>query len=321
MRLLKMKEKINSSIEQSLITSTVYIRWIAIIAIGGILLSGVTFVQSGEAAIVLRFGKLIGDTPAEQVHQPGLHFNLPFIIDKVIRVPVRKVQEVKIDGLYMDDYFEDIAKTGYALTGDENVVLLDAALKYKIIDPVKYVLEVEQPEINLKELATSVLTREIASMCVDDVLVKQKMELSRRVLIDAQKRADQIGLGVQLVAIEFTHIQPPHEVKDEFDLVTGTYVRNETMLQEAGRYKEKVIPEAVAERDSMIQQAKSYKVERIAQAKSDVAQFYGVIGEYRENTDVVHQRLYREKVENIMKKVAGKVFVPKGEGGENIILP
>lgn len=316
-----MKIKIDSAIEESLRTASGYVKWMAIVVIVGILLSGITFVQSGEVAIVMRFGKLVGDTPAEQVRQPGLHFSLPFIIDKVVRIPVQKVQEVKIDGLYTSYYIGNITNTGYALTGDNNVVLIQSYLKYKIADPIKYTVEVENPELSLKELATSAITQEVAAMAVDDVLIKQKMELASRVLIETQKKADQIGLGVRLVALEFTDLRPPYEVKEAFDLVNSTYVQKETLLQDAKKYKEKLIPKAVAQRDSLIQKANSYKIQRIAQAKTDVAQFYGVIEEYKKNSGIVHERLYREKVENIMKKIAKTVLIPEGKNGENIILP
>jgi membrane protease subunit HflK len=316
-----MQEKVNFSIEQSLNTIVRYTRWIAIVIISGILLSGVAFIQPGEVAIVFRFGKLVGNTYVDQVRQPGLHIMLPYLVDKVVRIPVRKIQEVKIDGMYTDSYFTDVTTTGYALTGDTNIVVLDAVLKYKVIDPLKYVLEVTEPEKVLKELTLCALTREISSFLVDDVLTKQKKELASYVLANAQERADKLSLGVQLIALEFNRLQPPQEVKAEFDLVTSTYVHKETMIQEAKSYQEKIIPEAVAESDSMIQKARSYKAERIAQAKSDVAQFYGVIKEYQKNPLIVHERLYREKVESIMRKVANKVLIPKGENGENIILP
>jgi membrane protease subunit HflK len=316
-----MKVKIDSAIEQSLRTASGYLKWMALAVAIGILLSGIIFVQSGEVAVVMRFGKLVGNTPAEQIRQPGLHLNLPFIIDKVIRVPVKKVQEVKIDSLYTKGFIDNITNSGYALTGDNNVVLLKSVLKYKITDPIKYVIGVENPELSLKEMATAALTREIAAMAVDDVLTKRKMELASQALRETQIKADQIGLGVQLIALEFTDLQPPYEVKDAFDLVTSTYVQKETMIQEAKKYQEKMIPEAVAKRNTLIQTANSYKVGRIAKAKSDVAQFYGVIAEYKKNPGMVRERLYCEKVENIMKKVAKKVLVPKGEGGENVILP
>jgi membrane protease subunit HflK len=287
----------------------------------GILFSGITFVQSGEIAIVMRFGKLVGGTPAEKVRQPGLHFGLPFIIDKVIRIPVQKIQEVKIDNLYSISYIDNITDTGYALTGDNNVVLIQAVLKYKIADPIKYAIEIEKPELCLKEITTSLITKELASMFIDDVLTKRKMELASRVLMETQKKADQIGLGVQLVGVEFTDLRPPYEVKNAFDLVNGTYVKKETLLQEAKKYKEKLIPEAVAERDSLIQKAHSYKIQRISQARADVAQFYGVIEEYKQNSGIVRERLYREKIEKIMKTIEKTVLIPEGGNGENIILP
>jgi membrane protease subunit HflK len=316
-----MQEKVKFSFEQSLNTIVNYVRWISIVIIAGILLSGVIFVQPGEVALIFRFGKLVGNTYTEKVRQPGLHIMFPYLIDKVVRIPVRKIQKIKIDGMYTDGYFQDYTNAGYALTGDTNIVVLDAVLKYKVIDPLKYVLEIMEPKKVLKELTLCALTQEISSFSVDDVLTKQKKELASYVLANAQERADELNLGVQFVALEFNSLQPPQRVKAEFDLVTSTYVQMETMIQEAKSYQKKIIPEAVAESDSMIQKARSFKAERIAQAKSDVAQFYGVINEFQKNPQVVHERLYREKVESILRKVANKVILPKGENGENIVLP
>jgi membrane protease subunit HflK len=316
-----MKKKIDDIIEQSLKTASVYIKWMAVMVLVIILLSGVTFIKPGEVAMVRRLGKLVGDTKAEQIHQPGLHFNLPFLIDKVVRVPIQKVHEIRIDSLYTLGNISDITETGYALTGDDNIVLLDAVLKYKIIDPIQYAFGIENPELNIKEIATGAMTQEVASTGVDDILTKKKMEIGNGILQAAQQSADQIGLGIQVIAIEFITLQPPQEVKDVFELVTGTSVQNETMIQEAMKYKEKVILEATAERDSLIQRAKASKIERIAQANFEVAQFYGVIKEYQKNPQVVRRRLYREKVENILQDVAKTVLAPEGANSENIIIP
>ena len=316
-----MDEKLNESLEKTLKTVSVYLRWIALLVVVALLLSGVTFVQSGEVALIFRFGKLVGDVPSEQIHESGLCFAFPYMIDKVVRVPVKEIKQMEIDGLFTDGSIKDITKTGYALTGDKNIVLANAVLKYKIKDPIQYTITINSPEKMLKEIVTSALTQQIASMQVNGVLTEQKKELVSKVLEQAQGDADNIGLGVQLVALEFSKLQPPNEVKASFDLVTSTYVENETLLQKAKSYHEKTISQATAQRNAMIQRENSNKAATIAGAKSDVAQFNGVIDEYNKNPEIVKERLYREKVETIMEKVARKIIVSEDENGTNIVMP
>ena len=55
-----------------------------------IVFSGVRSVKSGNVALIFRFGELVGDTYEEQVHEPGLLFAFPYIIDEVVIVPVAK---------------------------------------------------------------------------------------------------------------------------------------------------------------------------------------------------------------------------------------
>ena len=59
-------------------------------------LSGITIVKPDEVAVVLRWGRLVGDTPALQQHGPGLLFAFPRPMDEVVRVQVKHVWEVPV---------------------------------------------------------------------------------------------------------------------------------------------------------------------------------------------------------------------------------
>ena len=99
------------------------------------LLSGITIVKPDEVAVILRWGRLVGSTPALQEHGPGLLFALPQPVDEVVRVQVKRVSEVQVMTL-MDTAGEgddddeetnaDLSSLnplqGYAITGDHNIV-------------------------------------------------------------------------------------------------------------------------------------------------------------------------------------------------------
>ena len=55
--------------------------------------SGVRIIDTGNVAVILRFGKLVGDSYDEQVHEAGLLLAFPYIIDEVITVPTGSVIE------------------------------------------------------------------------------------------------------------------------------------------------------------------------------------------------------------------------------------
>ncbi len=58
---------------------------------------GSPIVKPDEVAVILRWGRLVGDTPALQEHGPGLLFAFPRPIDRVVRVPVKHVWEVPVE--------------------------------------------------------------------------------------------------------------------------------------------------------------------------------------------------------------------------------
>lgn len=108
-------------------------------------LSGITIVKSDEVAVILRWGRLVGETAALQTHGPGLLFALPEPIDQVVRVQVKKVSEVSVGTLIAspDDEEENDSSTlspfqGYAITGDHNVVQLDMVARYRVREPAEW---------------------------------------------------------------------------------------------------------------------------------------------------------------------------------------
>ena len=137
--------KKNDLFSQILIQVTKYLRILVILVLLGICLSGVRIVKSGNVALILRFGQLVGDTYEEQVHEPGLLLAMPYIIDEVILVPTGSVIEQSVTTYYTEDR-GDTTRGGYVVTGDENIAVLSASVKYVIEDPVAYALNVSQVE-------------------------------------------------------------------------------------------------------------------------------------------------------------------------------
>ena len=187
-----------------------YFKWILFVAAVLILCSGIVRVDSNEEAIVLRFGSLVGDTREEQILKPGLHFTLPFFVDEVIKVPVQSVKELTVTThMTNGNSLKNLYESGYLLTGDNNIVLLSANVKYKITDPVAYALYIGDVDCTINGVVSGVLTETVCSMYVDQVLTTDRTALAETAKSASQSELDQLQVGVTVTNVEFSQIVPP----------------------------------------------------------------------------------------------------------------
>lgn len=304
-------------------TAIRYCKWLIAILAVAIACSGIRVVNNSEVAVVLRFGRLVGDTREEQVHQPGLLLAFPYVIDEVVKVPVGRIQEVSVTthSASADPTYADIESTGYLITGDENILHVDATVKYKITDPVEYALHSQDPAAVINGIVSGAMTSRAASKSVDGLLTDQKEEFAGQVAAQSQEIMDGMRLGVEIVSLEFKSITPPSSLKYHFDQVNAAYVEKETLIQQANQYREKVVPEAKAAADKLVSEAQVAQHDRLNRANDHAAEFYGLFQEYQQNRDVVYQRVFREKVSRIFNQMGGKIVVPEGQSTPRIFLP
>lgn len=306
----------NNLFTDILTTVTKYLKVLVVIVVAGIFLSGIRVVKSGEVALVLRFGKLVGDTYEEQVHEPGLLLAFPYIIDEVIMVPTSNVMEQSVTTYYAEGAF---TKTGtYVITGDQNIAVMSASAKYMVSDPVAYALNVKDiPSVINASVSTSMLT-EAAGYDVDDLLTTEKDTFARQTMRRAQEKLDKAGVGITLVTVELTKVAMPAEVRLIYDEVNAATVQAATTLENARNYRANLIPQAEGETATLIAAANADQAERLSAADKALTEFWGLLEEYTQNPEVVKTRVLNAKVTKLMQSI-GKVRVVQ-DGETKIIL-
>lgn len=301
------------------------LRWGGLLAVLVVFGSGITIVKQDEVALRLRFGRLTGETAADQVHGPGLLVSFPYLIDEVVRVPVKRVREMTIDALRSRNALAfkrvDITRDGYALTGDHNLMQPAVLLKYQISDPVAWALKIQEPETHVLDAVVAALTRTLAEMQVDAVLVEGKRYLATAARQRAQAALDRGGHFVTLVALEFTSLQPPVQVAQYFNDVQKAIVEKKTLEEKARGYEEQEIPMAEAERDNLVNEAEAYRADQMADAEGEAEAFLNLLAEYRKNPDVVWRRIYLEAMEELISRLGSKNLLPPGLKAYHIFLP
>lgn len=145
-----------------------------------IVASSVKIIREYKRAVIFRLGRLLG------VKGPGLFFIIP-IIDKVVVVDLRtKVIDVSKQRL---------------ITKDNVTVDVDAVVYYRVSDPQKAIVQVEDYRDATKLLAQTTL-RDILGQVELDYLLSQRDELNKRLQKVLDVSTDPWGIKVAGVTIK-----------------------------------------------------------------------------------------------------------------------
>jgi len=148
----------NKSLAEALRISFFVLKIGIAIVILWFLASGVFIVGVNEAAVKLRFGRIVG-TKADRIIKKGIHWAWPSPIDEIVKFPVEKLEVIRLSSFWYEASPEEIKEgrqqrlgkvgftKGYTLTGDLNILHSTWEIYYKISDPVKYLTKmyVESP--------------------------------------------------------------------------------------------------------------------------------------------------------------------------------
>lgn len=270
-------------------------------------------VQPEEEAVVIRFGKFITTT------SPGLHFKLPFGIDKVIKVQTTKVHQSEFGYRNLGDgNYRDLPEESLMLTGDLNVADVQWVVQYSISDPYKFLFKSNSAERNIRDVSESIMRRVVGDRLVTDVLTTGRVEIADTAKILMQELLNKYDLGVVIRAVKLQDVNPPDSVKPSFNEVNEAKQEQEKAINQAEEAYNKVIPEARGKADKMIQEAEAYSEEQINRSKGDAAKFREVLEAYKRSPDVTRRRMYIETMEEIFTNMKDVTIVDPSIKG---ILP
>lgn len=295
-----------------LATVTKYFLILVILVMVFIFCSGIRIVDSGNVAVVLRFGKLVGDTREEQIHEPGLLLAFPYIIDEVIMVPTDSVMEQNVTTYYTEPTGKS-ADGAYVITGDQNIAVLSASVKYVVSDPVAYALNVKDIDAVINGAVSTAMLTQAAGTDVDVMLTTGKDAFAAQSMARAMEHLDRIGAGVRLTTLELTNIAMAPEVREVYDRVTSAAIDAATILENAKNHVTTLIPYAQGLAAESISTANAAKATAITEARKKLTEFEGLLDEFYVNPEVVKTRVYSEKVSKILDSIGSIRVVQEGE--------
>jgi regulator of protease activity HflC (stomatin/prohibitin superfamily) len=212
-------------------------------------------VQEYERAVIFRLGRVIG------AKGPGLFLLIP-IIDKMVKVDLRTVT--------LDVPTQDI------ITKDNVSVSVDAVVYFRVVDPVRAIVEVENYLYATSQIAQTTLRSVCGAVELDELLSeREKLNLQLQEIIDRQTDP----WGVKVVAVELKRIDLPEELR-----------RAMARQAEAERERRAKIITAEAEYQA-------------AQKLADAAQILA-------SQPLALQLRYLETIQNVVSKPGNTVLIP-----------
>lgn len=209
--------------------------------IGGIVVLILTFsaaftVEQTEQALVLRFGEPVAGRGL--ITTPGLHFKYPFVESVV----------------YLDKRILNVeAPKQEVLASDNNRLEVDAFLRYRIVDPLKFYQTVRSPELANNQLGfilNSAVRRVLGEATQSDIVRENRNTLMVR--IRDQVNDEGAHLGISAVDVRIRHADLPRQISEQvFKRMQSERAREANEFRARGSEQSQTI-KAKADRDVVV---------------------------------------------------------------------
>ncbi len=234
-------------------------------------------VEPQEAGVVQRFGRYISTSG------PGFHFKLPAPIETVVKPEVEAVRTIEIGS-------PDQSSENLMLTGDQNIIDIAYAIRWKIKDPEAYLFQLAEPDETIREVGESAMRAEVARVNLDAAIGPQRAQIAEQVRVRTQEILDSYRAGIDVVGVDIKQADPPAAVDAAFKDVSAAQ-------QNAEQY---------------MNQARAYAQQLVAQAQGQAAAFNAVYQQYRLAPQVTRKRMYLETMEEVLSKVDKTILEADG---------
>jgi modulator of FtsH protease HflK len=288
---------------------------VIIVVVAIIVLTSLYTVNPEEVGVIQRFGKYINAT------EPGLHFKIPFGIDKLTKVKIKNVFKQEFgfrtlqSGVKSQYSTRNYDHESLMLTGDLNVANVEWIVQYRIKDPFAYLFNVRNVEQTIRDVSESTVREVVGDRSVDEVIVISRKEVADLAQVKLQKELDAYEAGIEIYTINLQNVNPPVRVQPAFNDVNSAKQERERIINEAWQEYNHIIPEAEGKALRVVEEAEGYAVNRVNRANGDASRFVSMYNQYRNAKTVTKKRLYLETMQEILPKVEKIYLVDEDQQG------
>ena len=285
---------------------------VAVVVVLAIVFSSFFVVDQKEQGVVLLFGRF------NRMVEAGLNFKLPFGIERSYNVPTQLVLKQEfgfrslrpgVTTVYSEQDFPD---ESLMLTGDLNIIDVEWIIQYQIVDPVKWLFEVEDQNKTIRDISQSIVNQLVGDRAILDVIGPERANIERLAQDEMNELYNKYSLGIRITTVKLQNIVPPEgSVQAAFEDVNKAIQDRSRLINEGKEAYNQSIPRAKGQAEQVVQEAEGYALERVNRSRGDVARFTNVLQEYNRNPQVTRNRLYVEMFEEVFKDAQGTDLIDR----------
>lgn len=293
---------------------TLRVRLLGLAVIAAIVLGAVSSmfytVEAEFQGVVLRFGRYT------KTVEPGLRMKLPFGIERVYRVPVRRQLKQEFGfgtvgasnpSQYNAPGEQEQERT--MVTGDLNAATVEWIVQFRITEPRVFLFHFRDPAETLRDLSESVMREVVGDRTVDEVITVGRQEIEVEALSRLKTKVAQYNLGLSIDQLQLKNVNPPPPVQPSFNEVNQAQQEREKAINVANGEYNKIVPRARGEAQEKISTAEGYAIRRVNEARGDANRFQAVFAEYLKATEVTRRRLYLETLGEVLPRLRDKIIL------------
>jgi Cu+-exporting ATPase len=247
-------------------------------------LNGLVLIKPDEVGVLTRFGRPVEDL------EPGLYWRWPWPIDNTARVSQR-IHTVEIgfrtpagradtEGTLSwtsshsaDQLIDDEATM---ITGDGNLVQMQATVSFRVVDPHVYLFRVRDGDEIVRASAEAVLRGMVVGRPFLQLLTVNRERFQQEALARLAKHCKEYGpygLGVAFDSLSLKDLHPPAEVVQAYYDVAKAMEGHDQAINNAQASTLHKLRGAEAESRKIVRRARAAGIERIKQAEADKVTF------------------------------------------------
>ena len=275
--------------------------------------SGVYTVAPDQQAVVRTFGKFDG------IREQGLRWHWPSPIGQRDIISVTKTRRLELgfrSSGVQGGGIQPVTVESKMITGDENIVEVQAVVQYRISDPRAYLFNVGDPGEaerqvlegqpdgkTLRDVTETAVRQIVGARKIDDVLTTEKEVVQQEVLSIIRNILGEYEAGVDVQQVLLQNVNPPSAVQDAFEDVVRAREDRDRIVNLAEAYQAEQIPLAQGNSAKIVEAAEAFKEGRLQIAQGEAAGFEELLKAYSLSKDVTRTRLYLDAINDILPRV------------------
>jgi membrane protease subunit HflK len=280
-------------------------------------------VNFNEECIIERFGKPLN---YGKPIKPGLHFKLPWPIDKAIKIKVDKIHKIDIGNIPDKNNLALLWTIEHStgepfLSGDNNLLYPYLTIHYTVNNIFDYYYTNKDIELIITDYTSKIISEIIVQKSFYDLGSVYRKKFEDTVKNNLQKILNDYNSGISILTVNLKDLHPPVLIAESFENVISAMQEKQELINLSLSYKNEIIPRIESDNIRQIKSSEAYVKDKIYRAEGEVYRFEKMITNFQNKSvkSIIKKKLYFDYIKQSMK-FNNKIIIDPKTGKPDVWL-